>query len=169
MRFEQDNHQTSGAIFIINQYYTNVRQYSNNSPYKANVIPNEHAAGNKNINSIYDCSKRLSLSLQYTHLEQLFKVVVLTMYVTTYLGKKGGVVKGCGYIVTSGGGWSWPRSQTFYLARIVSDGPDGLRYIYGLGCIHVKAFCMSSKLLTIVYQNLPHHVKVKLCTWYKSA
>ena len=103
MRFEQDNHQTSGAIFIINQYYTNVRQYSNNSPYKANVIPNEHAAGNKNINSIYDCSKRLSLSLQYTHLEQLFKVVVLTMYVATYLGKEGSVAKGCGYIVTSGG------------------------------------------------------------------
>ena len=47
----------------------------------------------KKINFIYDYSKRLSLSLQYTHLEQLFKIVVLTMYVATYLGKKGGVVK----------------------------------------------------------------------------
>ena len=60
----------------------------------------------KKINFIYDYSKRLSLSLQYTHLEQLFKIVVLTMYVATYLGRKGGVVKGCGYIVTSGGGLS---------------------------------------------------------------
>ena len=46
----------------------------------------------KKINFIYDYSKRLSLSLQYTHLEQLFKIVVLTMYVATYLGEKGGVV-----------------------------------------------------------------------------
>ena len=83
---------STGAISIINQYYTNVRKYSNNSPYKANAIPNEHAAGNQKINFIYDYSKRLSLSLQYTHLEQLFEIVVLTMYVATYLGKKGGVV-----------------------------------------------------------------------------
>ena len=128
-RFEQGNYQTS--FYRSNLYHQSVL-------HKSTVIilhirqmpfPTSMLLETKKINFIYDYSKRLSLSLQYTHLEQLFKIVVLTMYVATYLGRKGGVVTQ----LHQGVACQWPRSQTFYLVRIVhcvSDRPDSLRYIW---------------------------------------